>query len=93
MLAAHAAIEMPAQRRRAAPRKGAEHASVLRREPRPMHLEEAITVLSNDVGHLKGWRRHRGCSRRDRRAVSGADTGSPSNGLVTACRCRRERWR
>ena len=40
----------------------------------PVRLDEAIAVLSDDVGHLEGWPRHRLCSRRDRRAVSGPDT-------------------
>ena len=31
-----------------------------------------VAVLANDVGHLEGWPGHRFCSRRERRAVSGA---------------------
>ena len=74
MIAAHTAIEMATQRRRAAARKRAEHAPVLPGQPGAVHLDEAIAVLSNNVGHLKGWLRHRFWSRRDRRAVSGSDT-------------------
>ncbi len=93
MIAAHTAIEMATQRRRPAAREGAEHAPVLRGQPGPVRLDEAIAVLSDDVGHLKGWPGHRFCLRRDRRAASGRDTVIASNGLATACKCRRERWR
>ena len=67
-----AAIEMATQRGRTAACDGTEHAMVLRGQPSPVRLDEAITVFSNDIGHLKGWPGHRFCSRRDRRAVSGA---------------------
>ena len=93
MLTTHAAIEMAAQRRGAAAHEGAEHATVLAREPGPVCLDETIAVLSDDVGHLKGWPGHRVWSRRERRAVSGAETGIVSSGLVTACRCRRDKCR
>ena len=93
MAARGTAIEMPAQGGGPAVRDGAEHTQVLRREPGAMGLDEACPVLANDVGHLEGWPGHRFCSRRERRAVSGSDTGIVSSGLVTACRCRRERWR
>ena len=88
-----AAIEMATQRGRATACDGAEHAVVLRGQPSPVRLDEAIPVCSNDIGHLKGWPGHRLCSRRDRRAVSGPETDSVSNGFATACRCRRERCR
>ena len=87
------AIEMPAQRRGAAVGDRAEHAQMLRRQPGPMRLDEACPVLANDVGHLEGWPGHRFWSRRERRAVSGAETGIVSSGFVTACRCRRDRCR
>ena len=93
MVTARTPIEMATQCRRATARDGAEYAVVLRGQPGPVRLDEAIAVLSNDVGHLKGWPRHRFCSRRDRRAVSGPETGIVSNGFATACRCRRERCR
>ena len=90
---ARAAIEMATQRGRAAACEGTEHAVVLRGQPGPVRLDEAIPVFSNDIGHLKGWPGHRFCSRRDRRAVSGLDTAIVSSGLVTACRCRCDRCR
>jgi hypothetical protein len=93
MAAGGTPIEMPAHGRGPAVRDGAEHPQVLRGEPGAMGLDEACPVLANDVGHLKGWPGHRFCSRRDRRAVSGPAIGIVSNGLATACKCRRERWR
>ena len=93
MSARGTAIEMPAQGGGSAVGDGAEHTQVLRRQPGAMGLDEACPVLANDVGHLKGWPGHRLCSRRDRRAVSGARIAIVSNGLTTAWRCRRERCR
>ena len=93
VIAGHAAIEMATERGRAAARQRAKHAPMLRRQPRAVYLDEAIAVLSDDVGHLEGWPGHRRSSRRDRRAASGVDSGMASNGLTTAWRCRRERWR
>ena len=93
MVTARAAIEMATQRRRAAAREGAQHASVLAGQPGSVCLDEALAVLPDDVSHLEGWLGHRLCSRHDRRAVSGPDTGIASNGFATACRCRRERCR
>lgn len=93
MVTARTAIEMATQRGRAAAREGAQHAPLLPRQPGPVGLDEAIAVLANDVGHLEGGPRPRFCSLRDRRAVSGVETGIASKGVATACRCRRERWR
>ena len=93
MSARGTAIEMPTQRGGAAVHKGAEHAQVVRREPGAMGLDEACPVLANDVGHLEGWPGHRFWSRRECRAVSGAETGIVSSGLATARRCRRDRCR
>ena len=86
-------IEMRAQGRGPAVRDGAKHPQVLRGEPGAMGLDEACPVLANDVGHLKGWPGHRFWSRRERRAVSGVETGIVSSGFVTACKCRRDRCR
>ena len=71
----------------------AQHAQMLPGQPGAVRLDEALAVCANDVGHLKGWPGHRFCSRRDRRAVSGAETGIASNGLATACKCRRDKCR
>jgi len=84
---------MPAQRRRAALDERPENASMLAREPRPVRFEKAIPVSAHDVSYLVGWPAHGLRFRRDRGAVSGAETGIASSGLATACRCRCDRWR
>jgi hypothetical protein len=86
MATAVTAIEMTALRSRATAREGAEHAVVLRRQLGPVCLDKAIAVLSDDVGHLEGWPAHRFCFRRERRTVSGLETGIVSSGLGTAWR-------
>ena len=86
MAAGGTPIEMPAHGRSPAVRDGAEHPQVLRGEPGAMGLDEACSVLANDVGHLEWWPGHRLCSRRERRAVSGVETDIVSSGLGTACR-------
>jgi ABC-type uncharacterized transport system YnjBCD ATPase subunit len=88
-----AAITMPAQRRRAALDQRSEHAPMVAGEPRSVRLQKLIAVSAHDVGHLPGWPTHGLRKRRDRAAVSGAETGIASSGLVTACRCRCDRWR
>ena len=93
MVAARAAIEMAAQRRGAAAREGAEHAPMLPGQPGLVRLDEAIAVLSDDIGHLEGWPGHRFRFRRVRRAPSGEETPIVSSGFVTACKCRCERCR
>ena len=87
------AIAVPAERRRAALRYGPEDASMRRRDPGPVLLQDAIAVSAHDVGHLEGWPRHRLCFRRVRRAVSGPASVRASSGLATVCRCFCERWR
>ena len=59
------AITMPTQCRRAALGDDSEHASMLPGHPGLVRLQETIAVLAHDIGHLKGWPRHRLCSRRD----------------------------
>ena len=59
------AITMPTQCRRAALGDDSEHASMLPGHPGLVRLQKTIAVLAHDVGHLKGWPRHRLCSRRD----------------------------
>ena len=87
------AIPVPAERRRAALGDGPEDAPMLPGDPRAVRLQELIAMLAHDVGHLKGWPRHRWCFRRVRRAVSGPASVRASSGLATACRCFCERWR
>src|SRR5262249_481618 len=63
MSASGAPIEMPAQRGSSTPCDRPQHTEMLRGEPGPVHLNEAIAVLANDVGHLEGWPGHRFCRR------------------------------
>jgi len=88
MRTALTAIPMAPERGRAALHQGAEDASMLAREPRPRRLEETIAVSAHDVGHLKGWLRHRFCNRRDLYTVSGVTTAIESSGFTTPCRWR-----
>ena len=67
--------------------------AMLRGQPGAVHLDEACPVLANDVGHLEGWPRHRGCNLRERFTVSGVDTVRVSKGLGTAVTCRCDRGR
>jgi hypothetical protein len=87
------AVAMPAQRRGAALCDGPQDASMLPGDPRVVGVQKAIAVLAHDVGHLKGWPRHGWCFSRVRRAVSGPEMVSASNGFATACKCFCERWR
>jgi hypothetical protein len=87
------AIAVPAQRRRAAPDQRPEDASMLAGEPGPLRLEKPIAESAHDVSHLERWPTHGLRKRRDRGAVSGAETGNASSGLATACKCRCDRWR
>ena len=87
------AIAMAAQRRCAALDERTEDAPMAGREPRPVRRQKPIAVSAHDVGHLAGWPGH-GCrKRRERAAVSGAETARLSSGFATACRCRCERCR
>ena len=88
-----AAIAVPAECRRSTLGDGPEDAPMLPGHPGAVRLQETIAVLAHDVGHLKGWPRHRRCFSRVRRAVSGAERVSASRGFATACRCFWERWR
>ena len=87
------AIAMPAERGGAALGDRPEHAPMLPGHPHRVGIQEAIAMLAHDVGHLKGWPRHRLCFKRVKRAVSGPASVRASSGLATACRCFCERWR
>ena len=88
-----AAIAVPAECRGSTLGDGPEDAPMVPGHPGAVRLQETIAVLAHDVGHLKGWPRHRRCFSRVRRAVSGAERVSASRGLATAWRCFWERWR
>src|SRR5216683_1176367 len=87
------AIEMAAQRGRAAVLDGVEHPPVVPRQPGTVLLDEAARVLSNDIGHLEGWPVHRFCNFRESLMLSGLETSIVSRGLATAVKCFRERCR
>jgi len=89
--AAGTAIEMAAQRGRAAVLDGVEHAPVVPGEPGTILLDEAVLVLSDDIGHLEGWPVHRFCNLRESLTLSGLETSIVSRGFATAVKCFRER--
>src|SRR5438445_654027 len=93
MTAAGTAIEMAAQPERAAVRDGVEHTPVVPRQPGTVLLEETVSVLPNDLGHLEGWPIHRFCNFRESLMLSGLETPSVSRGFATAVKCLRERCR
>src|SRR5258708_33015679 len=78
---------------RAAKLDGIQYAEMEPRQPGPVLGDEAVAVLSDDVGHLERWSVHRFCSFRERLLLSGLETGIVSKGLATAVRCFCERCR
>ncbi len=93
MSAAGASVAMTAERRRAATDDGVHHLAVLRGEMRSMPHDEAAACCAEDVGHLKGGPAHRFARLLESLASAEVETVSDSNGLGTACRCRRDRCR
>ncbi len=93
MTASGTAIEMAAQRGRAAVLDGVEHTQVVPRKPGTVLLDEAVLVLADDIGHLEGWPVHRFCNFRESLMLSGLETSIVSRGLATAVKCFRERCR
>ena len=93
MTASGTAIEMAAQRGRAAVLDGVEHTQVVPRKPGTVLLDEAVLVLADDIGHLEGWPVHRSCNFRESLMPSGRETSIVSRGLATAVKCFRERCR
>lgn len=91
MTASGTAIEMAAQRGRAAVLDGVEYAPVVPRKPGTVLLNEAVLVLSDDIGHLEGRPVHRFCNFRERLTLSGLETSIVSRGFATAVKCFRER--
>ncbi len=91
MAASGTTIQVATESGRAARLDGVENAQMEPRQPGPVLGDEAIAVLSDDVGHLEGWLVHRFCSFRERLLVSGLETVMVSKGLATALRCFWER--
>src|SRR5579872_3671525 len=62
-------------------------------QPGSVLCDEAVAVLSDDVGHFERWSVHRFCNFRERLLLSGLETEIASSGLATAVRCFWERCR
>src|SRR6266853_2077091 len=67
-------IQVAAECCRAAKLDGIEHAQMEPSQPGPVLCDEAVAVLSDDVGHLERWSVHRFCSFRERLILSGLET-------------------
>src|SRR5450759_1584771 len=88
-----ATVQVATECCRAAKLDGMQYAEMEPRQPGPVLCDEAVAVLSDDVGHLEGWPVHRFCSLRERLLLSGLETEIVSHGLATAVRCFLERCR
>ena len=77
------AIAVPAERRGAAVGNRPKHAPMLPGDPRGVDVQKAIAVLAHDVGHLKGWPRHR-CASTGSDAPCRDRIVSASSGFATA---------
>src|SRR5258707_15504505 len=79
-------IQVPTERCGAAVLDGEEHTQVQPRQPGSILFDKTVAILTNDVGHLKGWRLHFLCSFRDRFTWSGLDSSTLSSGVPAARR-------
>jgi hypothetical protein len=93
MAASGAPIQVATEGCRTANRDGVQYAQMEPRQPGSVLCDEAIAVLSDDIGHLERWSAHRFCSFRERLLWSGLETEMVSSGLATAVRCFWERCR
>src|SRR3989441_5400787 len=94
MTAARAGIAMAAQRSGATAQNGTKRFELLKVKARSIAIQEAIALRAKDVGHLEGGPSHFSYFRlKLRRMLAVLDSTRPSNGLVTACRCRCDRCR
>jgi hypothetical protein len=66
MAALLAAVQMTAERSSAAVLDGGKHAEMQPGQPGPAPLYEAVTMCTDDIGHLERWPFHLLCSLRDR---------------------------
>src|SRR5215469_18370268 len=57
----------------------------------PVVIDEAFALSANCIGHLKRWPAHFFSSLRERGTRAALPISSEWSGLVTACRCLRER--
>ena len=91
MAASATAIQMPAERCRAAMLDGEEDTEVEPRQPGAIPVDEAVAVRANDVCHLERWPIHFLCSFRDRITWSGLESSMLSSGVPAALMWRSER--
>jgi hypothetical protein len=93
MAASRATIQVATELCCAASLDGIKYPQMEPGQPGSVLCDEAVAVLSDDVGHLERWSVHRFCSFRERLLLLGLETGIASSGLATAVRCFWERWR
>ncbi len=93
MATSGATIQVATECCRTAKLDGIEYAEMEPRQPGSVLCDEAIAVLSDDVGHLERWPVHCFCFFRERLMLSGLETEIVSKGLVMAVKCFFERCR
>jgi len=91
MAALAAAIQMSAERCRAAMLDGKQNAEMQPRQPGAVPVNEAVAVRANDVCHLERWLVHFLCSLRDRFTWSGLESSMLSSGVPAALMWRSDR--
>ena len=75
MAASGTTIQVATECCRAAKLDGVEYAEMEPRQPGPVLGDEAVAVMSDDIGHLEGWPVHCFCFFRERLILSGLDDG------------------
>ena len=93
MAALTTAIQMSAERSRAAVLDGKQDAEMQPRQPGPVPVDEAVAMRANDVCHLERRLVHFLCSFRDRFTWSGLDSSMLSSGVPAALMWRSDRCR
>ena len=87
-------IDMTAQRSRATALNGPKSFELLKTKARAIPLQKAIALCTQNVGHLQGGPSHSCFFRlKLRLTLSVPARVRPSSGLLTACKCRRDRCR
>src|SRR6476620_8014637 len=85
---------MPAEGSGATAQDGPKSFELLKVKARSIPLQKAIALRTQNVGHLEGGRSHSLFFRLKRRlTLSVPARVRPSSGLLTACKCRRDRCR
>ena len=91
MAASRATIQVATELCCAASLNGIKYPQMEPGQPGSVLCDEAVAVLSDDIGHLERWPAHRFCSFRERLLWSGLETEIVSKELTTAVRCFWER--